>query len=144
MELDPIASTTDLASGTFVERIPAWLRWVLVIPAVIIVPLVFLIIQELITMFYGFATLDSWYFKIMRAVIWGAGIIWTGAYVAPKKQFLVSILLLVISSLFYGFDSVASLAGYGNVSPVEEIISNVISVISGIFVVYSFHKENLG
>lgn len=133
----------DLAEGTFVEKIPGWLRWILVIPSAILMPVIILVIQYVSSLFFGNATADSFWFEIVREVILGAGFVYGGAWMAPKKQFFVGVLLLVFTSLFVGVSILATLMGYGTLSPFEAITGYILNLVAAIGVVLYLHGKNL-
>lgn len=92
----------DLGAGTFLEKWPIWLRWLLFLPASIIAPLIFLIIQSITTQWYLGLGPDAFAFNLIRGVAYGAGTIVVGAMVAPKKQRIVALCYLVIISMISG------------------------------------------
>ncbi len=82
----------DIAKGSFVAKIPNWLRWSIFIPAAIIASLV---IPVLIYLFQSSDSLNNGWVRILQSVAFGAAFVLVGAYIAPKKQLVVAIILMV-------------------------------------------------
>ena len=76
----------DLAQGSFIEKWPTWLRWLLFIPSAIIVPALFLIIQIIFQTWFLDIGEKAFLLVLMRGVIYGGGFIFVGTFVAPKNQ----------------------------------------------------------
>jgi hypothetical protein len=89
----------DLADGTFVEHWPAWLRWLLFLPAAVVGPLVFVVIQTLFASWYLDLGPNAFYFNMLRGAIYGAGFVLVGATVAPKSQRAIALGLLVVVAM---------------------------------------------
>src|SRR3989344_2654131 len=94
----------DFAEGSFLSRWPIWLRWLCFLPAALIVPLLITIVQNITTSWYLGIEGRSFWMELASDFILGGGFVAVGAMVAPKSQFLISIILLVILSIF-GFFS---------------------------------------
>lgn len=95
----------DLSEGKFYSRWPDWTRWLLFIPAGIIgclvVSTLFNIVVSLTTDASS-STLDHGWYNLISSVLLGAAFVGISAYVAPKKQHEISIIMLVIISIFFG------------------------------------------
>ena len=92
----------DLAQGTFVENWPHWLRWLLFIPAALLAPIIFIIIQEITTNWFLDLGPNAFYLNWIRALAWGAGTVLVGAMVVPKYQRVVAMIFLVIIAMVSG------------------------------------------
>ena len=101
----------DLASRNFVSKWPVWLRWVLFIPAGILMAFVasfaYGIFIFLGSLFYNPAP-TTWWSEILRSAIFSAAFVYVGAFVAPKNQFMISIVMLVILALPMGFGGIGA------------------------------------
>lgn len=129
-----------LSNNLFIEKWPNWLRWILFLPASVIIPFIFAFIQNFFI--YNFSGLTSDYLivELYNGFVMGAGFIFVGAIVAPKKQVPISIilqslltaiclimyLLAMQSSLFDGF---------------RDTIFWLLVVGSGIFAVYIIYES---
>lgn len=128
----------DLAHDTFLEKWPCWVRWLLIIPAAIVVPAIFALFMILMqTRFLGINH-NALYWVLLRGVVYGYGFVFVGSYVAPKYQNIVAIILLVIVALLVGVWLFAEYLVGVNISHVIEVIINL---ISGGFAVYHVFDE---
>jgi len=92
----------DLGKGTFVENLPHWLRWAIFIPAALIAPIIFILLQEITTNWFLDLGPNAFYLNWIRAVAWGAGTVLVGAMVAPKYQRVVAMGFLIIIAMICG------------------------------------------
>lgn len=129
----------DLAEGSFLVKWPSWIRWLLFLPAALIVPIVFYLIQSFFTNWYLDIGPNAFYLVILRGVIYGAGFVYVGSLVAPNHQKVVAIILLILLSMIYGasiFYSVITKAQF------TDIVESVLTLISGGYITYSiFHND---
>ena len=128
----------DLAEETFLTKWPDWIRWLLFLPASIIVPMLFLLIQSITTTWFLDIGPNAFYLVIMRGVAYGAGFVYVGSLVAPHYQKAVAIILLVLLSMFV---AVGILAAVVNSSPLVNYIEDIIMLISGGYVTYHIFHE---
>jgi hypothetical protein len=130
----------DYAKGSFLEKWPSWLRWILFIPAAIFVPILVSIIQTLSTTLYTGIEPDSFLMTLGKDFITGGGFVFIGAFVAPKGQFLVSLLLLVVLSIISVVSFLSNLITY-TYQPLIMLIHCLVALGAGIYVVHYFYKE---
>jgi len=96
---------TDLAEGTFVEKMPVWLRWILFLPAAFIGSIIAVVIIGVINWlsmrFTGYTENGWWYqiFQLFQSFMLGLFFVIFGATVIPKGQFATSIVLMVIITI---------------------------------------------
>lgn len=128
----------DLATNTFVEKWPTWLRWVLFILAAVIVPLLIQAIGRVMTMNYLGIGSDSFILEIYSDLVIGCGVVAIGATVAPKNQFLIAVILLVfVAILAIGpLLSPGAVAYWGAIT----LLHAILTVGAGIATVYQLHE----
>lgn len=99
----------DLAEGTFVEKIPSWVRWILFIPAAFLGSVlgVFVIgILSWLSMSFTGATEEGWWFgliQLFQSGLLGYLFVAFGATVIPKGQFAASIVFLIFAVIISVF-----------------------------------------
>lgn len=131
----------------FLENIPVWLRWILFLPvAFVAFSLAYPIIKigNLILSFGEFEGLLGQAFLSALAGGWsGFVFVWVGAKVAPKAQFVVSIILAIIIALLGGMSIMARLylGDASSVSWIELLVSLVAGLVGAIGACYSFYEE---
>jgi len=76
----------------------------------------------------------------MADVIWGGGFVIVGAMVAPKKQFFIAIILLVIAAILGVLNLLGNLQTE-SIHPLLALLHATIYVASGVGVVYYLHSE---
>lgn len=127
----------DLAQGTFVEKWPKWLRWLMFIPSAILGPLIFLIIQTIFTNWFLDLGDKAFYINFLRGVVWGGGFVLVGSMVAPSKQKAIAIVLLI---------SVAMLCGIALLAQMQHFVLNgfledIITVAAAGYATYYIFRE---
>lgn len=129
----------DLAGGMFVEKWPSWIRWILFIPAAIIVPILFSLFQIILQEWFLDIGPNAFYLRFMRAIIYGGGIVIVGAVVAPKKQKVVALFLMIILSIISGmsFFGFIFLEGYS----FSDILETIITIIAAGYTTYYVFQE---
>jgi len=128
----------DLAQGSFIEKWPVWLRWLLFIPSAIIVPSLFFIIQIIFQTWFLDIGGKAFLLVLMRGVIYGGGFIFVGTFVAPKNQKAISIFLLVIISMIIGIGIFSAILIK---SPLINIIEDLIMLISAGYTTHYIFQE---
>ena len=131
----------------FLDKIPDWLRWILFIPAALLALFIsypIITIVNKITMI-GFG--EGFILDILILVLanlWSAvAFIWIGSIVAPKNNFIISIIL----SMIYGFMLGASffakfmLGENSSVSYIEMIITIITGIIAAAGVIRYFYEK---
>lgn len=136
---------TDIASEHFVGRWPAWLRWILFLPTAIAGSLIASILYNILIVFggffYGTDISDGYVFKLTSSAILGGVFVYAGAFIAPRHQFAVSILLLVLLTLILGFLFLLSFLPLSSVGPINYAVNALASLIAGGYVVYIFNEK---
>jgi hypothetical protein len=132
-------SPKDTAEGTFLEHWPMWLRWVFVLPSSLISSVVastlYLLLNSLSGFFFGFYAGDGFFFQLMSSFILGGVFVYAGAWMAPRKQFIVSILLLILFSFITAILFLFSFPPYSSTGPVAFGIHGVAGLVAGAMVV---------
>lgn len=137
----------DLAEGTFVKKFPIWLRWILFIPSAFIVPIIIQAIGRISAVNYGGMSSESFFLDLYGDFVLGFGITIIGALVAPKNQFIISIILLVFLSIILigPFISPYSFTMWGITTFTHALITLIAAIIS-VYELYKFsiqQKEDL-
>ncbi len=132
----------------FLEKIPDWLRWILFIPAA---PLALFVSYPIISVVNKIAVIglgEGFILDIgilVLANFWSAvAFIWVGSIVAPKNNFIISIILSVIYGFILGVSFFAKLmlGENSSVSWIEMIITIITGIIAAVGVVrYFYGKE---
>lgn len=131
----------DYAEDTFFISWPAWLRWLLFIPAAAVGAMVAAILYGLINLFSP-AAADGLWFDLVQSAILGAASVYLGAMVAPKYQFGIAILVLIVVTL------IAFMAFIGGAQNTEipywqTGLSCLAMILGGALVVYNFYSEDV-
>lgn len=92
----------DLADGLFIESWPDWVRWTLFIPASLLIPFLYLLLQSLIQTWYYDMGEDSFFFALIRGIVYGGGIVIVGSIVAPRGQKAIALIYLVLIAMLVG------------------------------------------
>jgi len=135
----------------FLEKIPDWLRWILFLPSAFLALLIsypIITIINKITMigFLGDNNLLVEIGILVLANLWSAvAFIWVGSIVAPKNNFVVSIVLAVIYSFILGISFFArlTLGENSSVSWLEMIVTIITGIIAAVGTVYYFYEKKL-
>ena len=131
----------------FLEKIPDWLRWILFIPAALLALFVsypIITIVNKITMI-GFG--EGFILDILILVLanlWSAvAFIWIGSIVAPKNNFIISIILSMIYGFMLGVSFFAKfmLGENSSVSYIEMIITIITGIIAAVGVIRYFYEK---
>lgn len=139
----------NLASGSFMEKWPVGIRWVLFLPAAILTAFlaqaVFYLLQ---TSFEGIqeGSLFHGLINLARTAIMFGVFVYVGAFVAPRHQFVVSIILLVLATIFASLIlwSVLLLrgsTGYQGVDQLYYLLHILIGLTASGIVVYNIKEE---
>ena len=136
----------DLAEGSFVEKWPTWLRWIMFIPSAFLGSLIAVMligILNYISMNYIGATEDGWAFKIFELAqsgALGALFVLFGATVVPKGQFVVSVALLIIVVLLSVMSFFGNVSG-DSITPLSALLHALAVIIGGAYAVNICHKQ---
>lgn len=131
----------------FLNRIPNWLRWIFSLPAALLALFIsypLIIFLNKITMIgIGEGFLTDLVILILANLWSAAAFIWVGAIVAPRHNFIVSIIFAVFYSFILGasFFAKFSLGAKSSVSWVEMTITVVAGLVAAVGVVYHFYEK---
>ena len=131
----------------FLNKIPDWLRWILFLPVSFFAGFAAYPIIKIINQILFFEETEWFLGPILLTALSGgwAGFIfvWVGAKIAPKKQFLVSIILLVFIAVISGISLMSKivLGPTSSISWGKLLISIGSTLIGAIFACNSFYKE---
>jgi hypothetical protein len=131
----------------FLEKIPNWLRWILFIPAALLALFVSYPIISVVNKIAPIGLGEGFILDIgilVLANLWSAvAFIWVGSIVAPKNNFIISIILSVIYGFMLGASFFAKLMLRENsgVSWIEMIITIITGIIAAVGVVRYFYEK---
>jgi len=128
------------------QKIPDWLRWILFVPAALLAqfisyPLITILNKISMISFGESIILDIGVLIFLN--LWSAvAFIWVGSIVAPRYNFIVSIVLSVIYGCILGVSLFAKflLGENTGVSWIEMIITIVTGIIAAVGVVRYFYE----
>lgn len=95
----------DLSEGKFYAKWPDWLRWTLLLPSSVAGALVVSTLFNVLTSLFtdsNNSTLDHGWYNLISSGLLGAAFVGIAAYVAPRKQFEVCVIMLVVISIAMG------------------------------------------
>jgi hypothetical protein len=133
----------------FLKKIPDWLRWLLFLPVAFIAllisyPLITIVNKITMIWFLGDNNFLVNLGILVLASLWSAvAFIWVGATVAPRSNFIVSIVLATIYTFILGasFISRLMLGENSSVSWLEMAIAIITGIIAVVGVIYYFHEK---
>lgn len=131
----------------FLNKIPNWLRWILLLPVsflalLIVYPIVF--IGNRITMWFMGKSFFQEMAILVLANFWSAAsFVWVGATIAPRKNFIVSIIMAIIFAFILGGMLFAKLISRTSLTWLETIIACITGIFAVCGVVYSFHQKEI-
>jgi len=132
----------------FLEKIPDWLRWILFVPAALLALFVSYPIITIVNKITMVGLGEGFILDIcilVLANLWSAvAFIWVGSIVAPKNNFIISIILSVIYGFMLGASFFAKfiLGENSSVSWIEMVIILITGIIAAVGVVrYFYGKE---
>lgn len=129
------------------KKIPNWLRWILFIPAALLALFVSYPIISVVNKIAPIGLGEGFILDIgilVLANLWSAvAFIWVGSIVAPKNNFIISIILSVIYGFMLGASFFAKLMLRENsgVSWIEMIITIITGIIAAVGVVCYFYEK---
>lgn len=95
----------DLSNDYFYSKWPDWLRWALFFPAAILgCVLVSVLFNIAVALFVhpDAHSFDHGWYNLLSSALFGAAFVGIAAYIAPKKQFEVAVIMLVLFSIAMG------------------------------------------
>lgn len=129
------------------KRIPSWLRWTLFLPAsflamLVVFPIVGVISRETTRLYTGANNIfDKTITLTLANLASYVSFIYVGAVIAPKKQFIISIIMGIILSSFLAIMVFAKLLSLTSVTWLEVINCAVTGSIAICIIIYHFHKK---
>lgn len=134
----------DIASDSFISKWPNWLRWFLVLPTSLIGSVLVSILYTLFLMISGFFSgfsAGGFLNQLISSAIIGGIFVYGGAWVAPQKQFFVSIFLLILLTIISTILFLFSFGPYSSIGPIEYGIHTVAILVAGGYAVYLIKEE---
>ncbi|HUV50782.1 MAG TPA: hypothetical protein VMW78_07185 [Anaerolineae bacterium] len=131
----------------FLNRIPNWLRWILSLPTALLALFIsypLIILLNKITMIgIGEGFLTDLVILILANLWSAAAFIWVGAIIAPRHNFIVSIIFAVFYSFILGasFFAKFSLGAKSSVTWLEMTITVIAGLVAAVGVVYHFYEN---
>jgi hypothetical protein len=133
----------------FLKKIPDWLRWLLFLPVaftalLVSYPLITILNRISMIVFLGDTNLLLNLGILALANLWSAvAFIWVGATVAPRGNFIVSVVLATIYTFILGasFISRLMLGENSSVSWLEMAIAIITGIIASVGVIHYFHEK---
>jgi hypothetical protein len=128
------------------QKIPDWLRWILFVPAALLALFVSYPLITIINRISAIGIGEGFILDIgilILANLWSAvAFIWVGSIVAPKNNFIISIILSVIYGCMLGTSFFAKflLGENSGVSWIEMIITIITGIIAAVQVVRYFYE----
>ena len=128
------------------QKIPDWLRWILFVPAALLALFVSYPLITIINRTSAIGIGEGFILDIgilLLANLWSAvAFIWVGSIVAPKNNFIISIILSVIYGCMLGTSFFAKflLGENSGVSWIEMIITIITGIIAAVQVVRYFYE----
>ncbi len=136
-------SEKDIAKGSFVSKLPLWLRWVLFLPAsaagsLLIAGLFMLFVSLGVNTSSG--TLDGGWYRLLQSALFGGLFVYIGAFTAPKYQLAVGIALLIIAIILISVLSTLIVVT-GTQSTWYQILHSASLLIGGGAALYSVYDQ---
>lgn len=134
----------DIAKGTFIASWPKWIRWILFLPTAIIGSVAASIAFKVIYTLLGFLSNygpSNFFIDLTSSAVMGAVFVYGGGWMAPRYQFVVSIFLLVLITLFSAFDFLLTLLPSSSVGPGLMALHILVILLAAGGVVYHFKEE---
>jgi hypothetical protein len=131
----------DLASDSFIENWPHWLRWILFIPAAVIGAMLVSILWGLFALMGSEGFERSLWTEEAQNFILGAAFVFIGAATAPKNQFVVGLILLIVAVIIGTLTSTLSFMNETDRSFGLVLLDCIVLVAGGAIVLYYIHEE---
>lgn len=132
------AVKSDLARGTFLEKWPNWLRWLLFLPAALLVPFLVSTLYIISTTWFLGIGPNAFFINLVRGVFTGAGFVFVGAAVAPRYQKIVSLILLVLMGMMTGLSLLSIFMGQ---TTLNEALEFFVTLVAAGYATYAIFQE---
>lgn len=107
MENGSKAENHDIAEDSWISKWPDSLRWILFLPLAVAAAFSASAIIILLASFGGHnlspGSLDGGWYRMVQSFCFGGAFVFTGAFIAPKKQFITAVGMLVLSAIILTF-----------------------------------------
>lgn len=133
----------ELNAPNFITKLPDLIRWIIFLPSALIAMMIVSGLNKLITSNYLGIDPESFWINAYISYLSSAIFIYVGAVGAPKKQFIVSIVLSMLFSVIIGISIVSNFTTHTN-SMLEQLIYSILSLAGVGSVLYAIHKELVG
>lgn len=117
----------DIASEHFISSWPNWVRWVLFVLGSILAGVLYLLFIS-ISGFLFDSISRGFLLQLLSSAIIGFMFVYGGTWVAPQKQFAISIFLLIVLTAISTLPFLFSFGPYSPTGPIEYGI-NVLAVL---------------
>lgn len=135
----------DISKDSFIRRWPHWVRWILVLPAAVIGGALVAGLFGLLNIFnVDLKAGDIWFQEVQNFLLGGA-FVFLGAATAPRSQFVIGLLLLIIVVAFSSLLALVSVAiGAGDRALWLVITDCVVVVVGGAAALIYIHNGQKG
>lgn len=131
-------STEDRVDKMFFEKWKPWLRWLMLVPSMIISPIVVILLARLSNSLLAFTDPDGIFFQLYITFVWAAIPIYVASLISPNNKFKVSLIVCALILVVTGISIAVNFQGNGS-----GLIHPIITAIVSTAVVYSiYQKEN--
>jgi hypothetical protein len=137
---DRLYDAQELNVPAFITRIPNFFRWIIIIPVALLAMIIISGVNKIITSSYLGIDPESFLLNVYVSCISSAVFVYVGAIVAPKKQFLISILLSLLVATVAGMSLILNITTQTYPQPAQ-IIYTAFSLVGVSVTVYAIHEE---
>ncbi len=121
----------DIAGTSIIAKWPAFVRWVLLLPAAIIAAIGITIILKLVNALSP-GQMATWWVDLTSSAAMGFVFVYIGSALAPRRQFETSLVLLVLLTLLSASSFLGSLLPGSTVGPLVGGLHAVLVLITGV------------
>lgn len=130
----------DYAQGSFIEKWPQWIRWILCLPAALVGSFLGSVLYGLLQSFLTYGYSET-FVQLIQSGLLGGLTVYFGAAMAPKYQFGVAMFLLVFVVLFAGFTFVTNFVTY-TTTPFLTALHSLVMIGAAVAIVYQFYLND--
>ena len=136
----------DVASDNFIGKLPAWLRWMLFLPAAVVSSVVGSTLFIVVVSFFAKiepGSLNGGWYRLVQSAILGIVFVYVGAFIAPRAQLSVAVILLVLLTILMtlSFSVVILSGGYNNTNAWYVGVHALSSMLGGGGAMYSLYDS---